>query len=860
MSIQLPGQISHSNPDFAIADIKDVRGGVKSIDVLNTGSLNTFSADLDKFLVGHSILIERTTNRLFRLRGTNPLDEGSWDLVSTVFDGLVVSRINIEAYTDINDLVGKINNLPTFSVNDNVIQIFNGLLQDPNIGNFIQKHFLVSSDNSFGLTGSQISSSNLELFYQQDLSSLGSASNIIAAINPNAINYDLGTQSTNDIATIVSTSGPYAVMGEDVYFSFIAADTNYIFRFLITASGSYGLSASGVTQSDFLEFYNSNIDVFIEGTYADIFSLKSNSLLIPNKNYIITDYQTKYMIPYTDTDRSYINVTAVGAVSGYLQFSSITSTLPNGTVFTVISLPPGYAGTAFVGQTGTITSSFGTQYYIFTNFAENATNIGVVFQYSVARYTAMFDLVTLYDYYGNVICRPGGVINTEVHGGTAYGTMSAAQNMAPPVERIILTAISPNKFSLSGFSDTFENDVIEYDINDNTIEDYNGNIIGSRNGFVLKRGNKILGIDMNKDWRGQKYRRYRVTEDLFERYKYLENVYKVSGYSTGGMVSSLYTSDGHRYTLLDLENKYHINDFTGGVTGSNIFATSSNTTAIDMVNLFSPSTNQLRYYYDFNIDSSGLLFKDFNIIPLDSNYNPTSIVTGVVVKDLDNTVFMDNVKNFGSSDQINVLSDLGSIKNSTFLTGMSITNVKKMESVLTFDTGQINNFYNMERVRLMSNNWLTNHGSLYNVSFGSRAVNTSLPQFADFQVMNTCRISNSIISGNYITGMRLRNCDMSSSFFHFGVSYLSEVNFKGHLTAFREGNANIAINLLNTTFNINTGMLKNPNKVNSYGYDYTFTASNTYADKIIDTMDNKNLYYASITSGGTSFVTASIPT
>ena len=40
MSIILPGQLSHSNPDFAIADIKDVRGGIRSIDILDNASLD----------------------------------------------------------------------------------------------------------------------------------------------------------------------------------------------------------------------------------------------------------------------------------------------------------------------------------------------------------------------------------------------------------------------------------------------------------------------------------------------------------------------------------------------------------------------------------------------------------------------------------------------------------------------------------------------------------------------------------------------------------------------------------------------------------------------------------------------------
>lgn len=859
MSIILPGLLSHSNPDFAIADIKDVRGGIKSVAILDTSSLSAFSAELDKFLTGHSIIIERTTNRMFRLRGLNPLDVNSWDLVSSVFGGLEVSRINLEGYTDIDELLNHINNLPTFTVNNNVIQIFNGVLQDPNMGNFIQKHFLVSSELVFGVSGSTIGPENLELFYQQDLSSLGSANNIVAAINPSAINYDLGIQSTNDIAYLVNNSGPYTIAdNEDVYFSFVESDSNYIFRFLISASGSYGMSASGVTQSDFLEFYNSNVDAFIEGTYNEIFTLKSNSLLIPNKSYIITDYQHKYIIPYTDTSRSIVRVVSIGAVSGYLQFV-INNVLVNGTIFTVVALPPGYSGTSFIGQTGTITSSFGSSYYIFTNFQENATNIGVTFEYELPRYTSEFDETTLFDYYGNVICQPGGVVNTDVHNGLVYGTMSALENVAPPIERLVLTATSPNKFSLSGYSDTFENDTIEYDINDTNIYDYNGNLITTRKGFILRRTNKILNIDMNKDWRAQRYRRYRTTDVLFNRYKHLEEVYRVGSDYVGGMVNSLYNSTGHRYSLLDMENPFHINDFTGGSSSSNIFTSSSNSVAISEVNMFTNAQSQIKYTYAFNIQASGLMFKDFNIIPLDVSNNPKPIIKVVNVMNLDNTVFMDNIKNFGTSDRVNVESSLGSIKNSTFLSGIPIYNTKELDYILTFDVGGITNYNEMGRIRLMSNNTIINHGIVYNVGFGSRGVSTNaVPQYFDLTINSDSKIINSIVSANYAIGLKLNNCSMSSSLLHLGISYHSKFTFRGHLTAFRDSNSTTSINLLNTSFDLNTGLLKNPYKVNSYGYDYNFIATNDYRDRVVETSDSKELYIVSSNENRQITITSSM--
>ena len=859
MSIILPGQLSHSNPDFAIADIKDVRGGIKSVAILDTPSLFTFSNELDKFLTGHSIIIERTTNRMFRLSGLYPLDLNSWDLISTVFNGLEVNRMNLESYSDIDDLVDNINRLPTFTVDNNVIQIFNGVLQDPNMGNFIQKHFLVSQELVFGISGSTIGFENLELFYQQDLSSLGSANNIVAAINPSAVNYDLGIQSTNDIAYLVNNSGPYNLNDDDdVYFSFIESDSNYIFRFLISASGSYGMSASGVTQSDFLEFYNSNVDAFIEGTYDEIFTLKSNSLLIPNKSYIITDYQHKYIIPYTDTSRSIVRVTSIGAVSGYLQFV-ISNVLANGTIFTVVSLPSGYSGTSFIGQTGSITSSFGSSYYIFTTFQENATNIGVTFEYELPRYTSEFDEVTLFDYYGNIICQPGGVVNTDVHNGQVYGTMSVLENTPPPIERIVLTATSPNKFSLNCYSDTFENDTIEYDINDKNIYDYNGNLVVTRKGFILRRSNKILNIDMNKDWRSQKYRRYRTTDVLFDRYKNLEEVYRCGSDYVGGMVNSLYNSTGHRYSLLDMENPFHINDFTGGSASSNLFNSSLNNIALSEINMFTNAQSQIKYTYSFNIQSSGLMFKDFNIIPLDINNNPKPIIKKVSVMDLDNTVFMDNIKNFGTSDRIDVDSSLGSIKSSTFLSGMPIYNTKEMEHILTFDIGGITNYNEMGRVRLMSNNAIINHGIVYNVGFGSRATNSNaVPQYFDLMINSDSKIINSIVSANYAIGLKLIDCSMSSSLLHLGVSYHTRFTFKGHLTAFRDSNSSTSINLLNASFNLNTGLLKNPSKVNSYGYDYNFVATNEYRDRVVETSNSKELYIVSSSENRQITITSSV--
>jgi hypothetical protein len=204
MSISLPGQLSHSNPDFAIADIKDIRGGVRSIDVLDDISLSLFANEVGKFLNDHSIIIEKSTNRLFRLKSGSPLVKNNWELVSTIFNGLDIIRTNLGSYPDIDGLVNKINSLPTFVVEDNVIKMFNGLLQSAT-GSFIQKHLLISSDNTFGASGTQITYNNLELFYQQDLSVIGSVSKKEKSITTNTV-----LSGTKQSITLEGESGFYS--------------------------------------------------------------------------------------------------------------------------------------------------------------------------------------------------------------------------------------------------------------------------------------------------------------------------------------------------------------------------------------------------------------------------------------------------------------------------------------------------------------------------------------------------------------------------------------------------------------------------------------------------------------------------
>ena len=785
------------------------------------------------------------------------------------FIGLSYSRLDIGTYVDNVELISKINNSEYRFLNTNDILFISGL-NTTQSGSYYEKYILTINNVSIGTLGThQVVLSDLELINSTNLSTISNIQDIIDLINPNAIRYDLGLQVTDIIEDIVNNSGPFTVgLDDDIYFTFNTDIGSYIYRFLITDPGDYGIGEIQVDSNDFLLIYSSISEQYIEGTYDEIYDLKQNSSLVPNRNYIITDYVNEYIINGTDTSRIVNEITSIGAVSGYAQFP-LSVALPMGLLVELVGLPPGYVGPAFIGMTGNITLIFGTQYYIFSNLPEIT---GMTIRYSLPRYSTEFDEVTLYDSYGKIICKPGGVVNTDVHDSTSYGTMSSVENKTPPIERIVLTAISTNKFSENVFSDTFEGDFMIYDINDNIINDLNGNFVKNKKGTIKRRWNTEMNIDINKDWRSQKYRRYRSTNTLFDRYKLLEEVYKVQTpfgvtYSVGGMVNTLYSSAGHRYTLLDLENENHFNDFTNGDSNSNIFALSVSTTNVDPINIMTLNPEIYRYSMSFDLTTSDLNFKDFNIIPLDSEYIPTNLVSYVKINDLDNTVFLTNNKNFGSSEPISIDSEFGSIKYSTFLTGSRIINSQRgiMTKCLTFDTSIINNNGILNSVKIMSNNWINNSGSeIFNTVFGSSAASQgALPQFFELYISDDCKIYNSIISSNYTTNLRISDSNMSCCFFNIGISHLSKIRFNGHLTAFREGTYNINTPIRNIDLDINTGFSKNPNKVNSYGYNYKLvnTGGTLFANNdVIKTMsDTKELYELNINSGIISTTVVSTP-
>ena len=232
------------------------------------------------------------------------------------FIGLSYSRLDIGTYVDNVELISKINNSEYRFLNTNDILFISGL-NTTQSGSYYEKYILTINNVSIGTLGiHQVVLSDLELINSTNLSTISNIQDIIDLINPNAIRYDLGLQVTDIIEDIVNNSGPFTVgLDDDIYFTFNTDIGSYIYRFLITDPGDYGIGEIQVDSNDFLLIYSSISEQYIEGTYDEIYDLKQNSSLVPNRNYIITDYVNEYIINGTDTSRIVNEITSIGAVS-----------------------------------------------------------------------------------------------------------------------------------------------------------------------------------------------------------------------------------------------------------------------------------------------------------------------------------------------------------------------------------------------------------------------------------------------------------------------------------------------------------------------------------------------------------------
>jgi hypothetical protein len=440
---------------------------------------------------------------------------------------------------------------------------------------------------------------------------------------------------TGDLLVSGST---YKITGCDIA-TFGAPGVTLILQALdVNKLSLYGTAEPSATIVDWKEiFYNYEEDLIStfgigRGSYSYFTTIVNENRLTPEKSYILDQYVHKYYIEESNTSPKKVFRTITSKISVYLVLdNSVLDDLSVGMTVTIEELPPGYTGTLVVGSTTTVSSNDFNYYWRFANGMHNSfANIDVVISYIVNRFPTI-DITnqTIYDTYGKVIMKPGGVLNTDVHNGTVYGDMAAGDNFTPPTESILLRAKTENSFYEQCVSLTYKNDELIYDFNDSIVRNDNREQIGTRNGFIKSRANKELNIDIDKDWRAQRYRRWLLpvgTTSSDYRKKLLNIDYPNTNLFSAFQSKYIYTSE--YMNVNSTENMYicssvETSNITAGMTGS------VDSFAIQVSGIGGTGST-----------ASIVKFKDFPIFGLNSSLEPSG-VDKCIINNLENTVFVE---------------------------------------------------------------------------------------------------------------------------------------------------------------------------------------------------------------------------
>ena len=249
------------------------------------------------------------------------------------------------------------------------------------------------------------------------------------------------------------------------------------------------------------------------GTYEEMKAIRDGNRLTPGSRYTITDYQTKYFIEGSNSSGIIRSNTFATTGNWSSLIRGYEYLLTVGQEVEIVSLPDGYQGIHTVGELTTVSDISGSYWFKFANAMDaDLGMVGAEFVFYLDRYQNTPN-DTVIDSNGKPVIKPQGVINTEAHDGTAYMDMSASQNIAVPTESVVLIAASTNSFQPQGFSGTFLGDAIYYDMDDTEVINDNNQVIGSRNGHIFRRINRLQTVDLPVDWRVRRFRRWLLDQD-----------------------------------------------------------------------------------------------------------------------------------------------------------------------------------------------------------------------------------------------------------------------------------------------------------------------------------------------------------
>jgi hypothetical protein len=669
----------------------------------------------------------------------------------------------------------------------------------------------------------------------------------IAMYNLGGGNYS-GTVETSELFYYSATSLGYT--GRTIWVD--VSGITRTERLIVTNNPSIG-SVLTCTDSEGMAEWQSAEGRF-SGDYATLNTLVTNNQLVPGNKYILTDYQTVYQINGSDSRDRIQQHEIIGSAGSYSQFNNVPSNIAaNGDTVVCVYAPSG--ATVSTGATFTIVDYFNLAYIQFSPSITGTNNIGVKLQFQKQRYPNVPTGSTINDINGKPVFKSGGVLNTEVHDDGPYMSMTGAENPSPVVEGLVLTALDTSTFSIFAESLTFTGDKLEYDFTDTDIYDDNipPNLIGTRNGRILKRENADRTISANLDWRVQRYRRFQMDTTNWNNFLYN----KISGGTSATTASTIYNvgstnyctntnptiSTDHRYVMYEpyFENLY--TDFAKTVPDPFLSGTSS-APSLDVGSRFPVAYTTTAYSVNVTLPLSGFsgtsLIKDFNVIPI-SGYQATTLVDTFLVGDAENTVFVGNSQRYGNTFNLSVKSLNGTINNSTFMSFGVIENDGLINQTISIDRGEIYNKNEIYGVSLLSYGTIRNSGIFRNSSVGTGYVVGVNDQF-DYNITDNSYIINSVLGCNRLDTYYLNNLKMNSCLLISREVGLSNFGGNMYLTRYKNSGETYGSDVTLKTFTN-----KIPGK-SDYGYVYDF---NTDIYDLTVHNDSQNKYAVSqiITSG-----------
>jgi len=617
-----------------------------------------------------------------------------------------------------------------------------------------------------------------------------------------------------------------------------------------------------------------------EFTHTDLQSLVNEKKLVIGQKYILSGYQTKYYIEGTNTSNIEKIITNTGVVTGYGFYDPPLLDIKHGSEVIVMTLPTDYSGAVQVGDTTTVNAYYAGSYLKFANGLQ--TIIGATFKYSLPRYTSITKDATVIDSNSKIMMQAGGVINTIVHNGEAYMQMTAEENPAVPTEKIVVTAISEAEFSTQAESITHLGELLTYDFTDTQIKNEDGVVLGERMGLITRRISANKKIDINKDWRVQRYRRYKMTDADWQNYllanSSTDDVYKL-GSNNGITAANINITDTHKYVLPYIEEKKFYQDFSKLGTSTNIFLAGTS------------SPGHIAYGGRMEVDNDDVYKqtviasavdngKDLFIIPfvqpeigivsenektatattkpmlIETKLNVVENLDAFIAHNLENTVFLNSNSQYSTTNRIEV-SITDGISYSTFSTGCKVFSSSEnrtngLSRITAIDSIILNNKGKIENLHVLTTGKLNNNGDVKFVTIGGMPSNATAfgVTYIDVNFDDACRMRNTMIGGKRVDRMFFSNVQTNKCLFVFSRGqYLRVSDSIMFLTAVKHSG-----DFYTNNINIDTTGL-NANK-NKYGFLYEAIPSisgkhvftNLQGDLVYQVIDGTNNNSTQITT------------